>query len=216
MLIEYKGYRIFAFSDTHGMCRRLTVPSDADTLICAGDACEGFNPAGLKDFLEWYLAILAKLRIFVHGNHGRIFNTDPTRARNLVPDGILLLEAEGTESNEIKFLSVSVRPYHKGPLSLPSDMDFLITHGPTYSYRDRDTGDKNLYLAIVSARPQYQIFGLAHEEGLKRKAMLGGTTFHRTSWFRLQIKAFVLPKLGKLILVLGLDVESPANNAIFV
>ena len=84
MLIEFKGHKIFAFSDTHGMYRRLAVPADADILICAGDACEGFNPADLQDFFEWYGAIPAKLRIFVPGNHDRIFNTDPVRARNLV------------------------------------------------------------------------------------------------------------------------------------
>ena len=68
MLIEYKGHRIFAFSDTHGMYRRLTVPADADILICADDACEGFNPVDLEDFLEWYLTILTKLRFIVPGN----------------------------------------------------------------------------------------------------------------------------------------------------
>ena len=62
MLIKYKGHKIFAFSDTHGMYRRLNVPADVDILICAGDACEGFNPADLEDFFEWYLAIPAKLR----------------------------------------------------------------------------------------------------------------------------------------------------------
>lgn len=54
MTIDYKGHKIFAFSDTHGIYRKLEVPSDADILICAGDACEGFNPADLQDFFSWY------------------------------------------------------------------------------------------------------------------------------------------------------------------
>ena len=83
----------------------------------------------------------------------------------------------------IKFYSVPARPYLKGPITLPYDIDFLITHGPAYSYLDRDTGDKNLYLAIASARPKYHIFGHVHEEGLQRKAMLGGTTFLNVSYF---------------------------------
>lgn len=89
MLIEYKGHKLFAFSDPHGLYRRLSVPSEADILICAGDACEGFNPADLKDFFDWYLSIPAKLRIFVLGNHARIFSSEPTRGRNLVPGGIV-------------------------------------------------------------------------------------------------------------------------------
>ena len=183
MLIEYKGHRIFAFSDTHGMYRRLNVPADADILICAGDACEGFNPEDLEDFFEWYLAIPAMLRIFVPGNHDRIFNTDPIRARSMVPGGILLLESEGIEYDGIKFFSLPARPYLKGPVSLPPDIDFLITHGPAYGYLDLDTGDKNLYLAIASALPKYHIFGHVHEEGLKRMATLGGTTYLNVSYF---------------------------------
>ena len=36
MTIEYKGHKIFAFADTHGMYRRLQVSVGADVLICAG------------------------------------------------------------------------------------------------------------------------------------------------------------------------------------
>ena len=92
MIINFKGHTIFAFSDTHGMYRRLVVPAYADILICAGDACEGFNPADMPDFFAWYTAIPAKLRIFIPGNHDLIFNTNPDRAKALVPDGIVYLE----------------------------------------------------------------------------------------------------------------------------
>lgn len=183
MLIEYKGHKIFAFSDTHGMYRRLSVPADADILICAGDACEGFNPADLKDFFEWYLAIPAKLRIFVPGNHDRIFNTEPVRARNLIPGGIVFLENEGIEYDGIKFWSVPARPYLKAPETIPAGIDFLITHGPAYSYLDRDMGCKQLFLSIASAHPVYHIFGHVHEEGLQRKVMFGSTTYLNVSYF---------------------------------
>ncbi len=36
-MILYKGFRIFVFSDTHGMHEKVTVPPDADILICVGD-----------------------------------------------------------------------------------------------------------------------------------------------------------------------------------
>ena len=183
MTIDFKAHKIFAFSDTHGMYRRLTIPADTDILICAGDACEGFNPAGLQDFFEWYGAIPAKLRIIVPGNHDRIFNTDPFRARNLIPGSIVLLESSSIEYDGIKFYSVPARPFLKEPITLPNDIDFLITHGPAYGHLDRDTGDKNLYLAIAGARPKYHIFGHVHEEGLQRKAMLGSTTFLNVSYF---------------------------------
>ena len=183
MLIQYKGHRIFAFSDTHGMYRRLAIPADADILICAGDACEGFSAESLKDFFEWYRAIPAKLRIFVPGNHDRIFNLEPTRAKNLVPGGIFYLENEGMLYDGIKFYSVPARPYLKNHTEIPADVDFLITHGPAYLYLDRDMGCKQLFLEVSSARPKYHIFGHVHEEGLKRKAMLGSTTYLNVSYF---------------------------------
>ena len=183
MLIEYKGHKIFAFSDTHGMYRRLTVPADADILICAGDACEGFSADSLTDFFEWFRAIPAKLRIFVPGNHDRIFNQNPTKAKSLVPGDIVFLENSGIEYDGIKFYSVAARPYLKEPVSIPEGVDFLITHGPAYTYLDKDMGDRQLFLAIAGARPKYHIFGHVHEEGLKRKAMLGGTTYLNVSYF---------------------------------
>ena len=183
MVIDYKGHRIFAFSDTHGMYRRISILADADILICAGDACEGFNPDDLQDFFAWYTSIPAKLRIFVPGNHDRIFNQEPARARNLIPGGVVYLENEGIEFDGIKFYSVPARPYLKTPVIIPADVDFLITHGPAYSYLDRDLGCKNLFLSVASARPKYHIFGHVHEEGLQRKAMLGGTTFLYVSYF---------------------------------
>ncbi len=182
MLIKYKYHKIFAFADTHGMYRRLTVP-EADVLICAGDACEGFNPADLKDFLDWYSSQPAKLRIFVPGNHDPIFDQDPARARAMIPEGITYLENDGVEFGGLKFFSVPARPYLKAPVIIPSGTDFLITHGPAFGYLDRDQGDKQLYLAIATARPAYHIFGHVHEEGLQRKAMLGGTTFLNVSYF---------------------------------
>ena len=183
MVIDYKGHRIFAFSDTHGMYRRISILADADILICAGDACEGFNPDDLQDFFAWYTSIPAKLRIFVPGNHDRIFNQEPARARNLIPGGVVYLENEGIEFDGIKIYSVPARPYLKTPVIIPADVDFLITHGPAYSYLDRDLGCKNLFLSVASARPKYHIFGHVHEEGLQRKAMLGGTTVLNVAYF---------------------------------
>ncbi len=183
MTIENKGLKLFAFSDTHGMYRRLAVPAESDILICAGDACEGFNQADLEDFFAWFAAIPAKLRIFVPGNHDRIFNTNQDRARSLIPNGVVYMENDGFEYDGIKFFSVPARPYLNTPAPIPAGVDFLITHGPAYSYLDRDMGCKQLYMSVASAKPKYHIFGHVHEDGLKRKAMLGGTTFLNVSYF---------------------------------
>ena len=183
MTISYKDHIIFAFADTHGMYRRLEVPADADILICAGDACEGFDPADLQDFFEWYAAIPAALRIFVAGNHDMIFDTQPDYARSLIPDGIVFLENSGIEFDGIKFYSVPARPYLKEPTTLPPGLDFLITHGPAYGHLDLDEGDKKLFLSISAARPRYHLFGHVHPEGLKTQSIPGGTTYMNVAYF---------------------------------
>lgn len=183
MLVEYKSHKIFAFSDTHGMYRRLNAPADADVLICAGDACEGFAVEGLKDFFSWYNNLPAKLRIFVAGNHDMVFDEQPDYARSLTPEGIVFLENDGIEFDGIKFYSVPARPYLIVSATIPEGVDFLITHGPAYGYLDRDLGCKQLFLSIAGSRPKYHIFGHVHEEGLKRKAMLGSTSFLNVSYF---------------------------------
>ena len=183
MVFNYKGYRFFAFSDTHGMYRRLVVPDETDILICAGDACEGFAPDELKDFFAWYVSIPAKLRIFAAGNHDMVFDLQPDYARSLVPDGIVLLENEEMVFEGIRIHSVAARPYLKSPTTLPEGIDILVTHGPAYGHLDRGAGDKDLFLAIAKARPKYHIFGHVHEEGLKRESILGGTTFLNVSYF---------------------------------
>lgn len=183
MRLIFRGHNIFAFSDTHGMYRRLNVPADADILICAGDACEGFASDQLKDFFAWYVSVPANLRIFVAGNHDMVFDEQPEYVRSLVPEGVMLLENDGIIFDGIRIYSVVARPYLKAPVTLPEDIDILITHGPAYSHLDRGTGDKELFLAIAKARPKYHIFGHVHEEGLKRSSVFGGTAFLNVSYF---------------------------------
>ena len=71
----------------------------------------------------------------------------------------------------------------KALTEIPAGVDFLITHSPAYSHLDRDMGNKRLFLSVSGARPKYHIFGHVHEEGLKRKAMLGGTPYLNVSYF---------------------------------
>ena len=68
-------------------------------------------------------------------------------------------------------------------LQRPIDIDFLISHGPAWGYLDRGMGDKYLFLAMGTARPKFHIFGHIHEDGLKREAMLGSTTYLNVAYF---------------------------------
>ena len=84
MRLDYKGKYLFAFSDTHGMHRKLSIPKGTDILICAGDVVSDFQKDGLSDFLDWFSSCPAQLRLFVPGNHEIIFDLCPEEARRLI------------------------------------------------------------------------------------------------------------------------------------
>lgn len=60
MILDYKGKRLFAFSDTHGRHRDLSIPQSAEILVCAGDVVSDFQENGLEDFLDWFLLLSGK------------------------------------------------------------------------------------------------------------------------------------------------------------
>lgn len=51
MLIDIQGKQIFAFSDTHGKHRQVVVPENIETVVFAGDACDGGNTEQLGEIM---------------------------------------------------------------------------------------------------------------------------------------------------------------------
>lgn len=71
-------------------------------------------------------------------------------------------------------------------LPVPQDVDILICARDACEGFAPDALKDffEWYLAIpAKLRPKYHIFGHVHEEGLKRKAMLGGTAYLNVSCF---------------------------------
>lgn len=165
MNIIYKGYHIFAFSDTHGRHSELKIPQETDILICAGDGVNGLALAELQDFFSWYASIPAKLRLFVAGNHELVFDLYPEEAKSIIPKDIVLLENSGICFDGIKFYSVAARPWLHQKIAIPPRTDFLITHGPAKGFLDNDTGCLLLRQAILNDKPHYHIFGHVHALG---------------------------------------------------
>lgn len=52
--IEYKGIKIFAFSDTHHLHDKLEIPKDIDISICVGDVESEIGTSSLDEFAYWY------------------------------------------------------------------------------------------------------------------------------------------------------------------
>lgn len=183
MYINYKGHRIFAFSDTHGMHRRLGIPADTDILVCAGDGTSDFSKDNMADFLNWYSSVPARLRIFIAGNHEIIFNFYPQAARALVPGNIVYLEDGGCLYQDISFYCVSMKALQTGNAPrIPGDTDFLVTHFPPEGILDDGRGSGLLKEMVAERRPRYHLFGHVHTQG-GMQTESGGTTFCNVSYF---------------------------------
>ena len=170
MRLNYKGKRLFAFSDTHGMHRKLSIPKGTDILICAGDVVLDFQEDGLSDFFDWFSSCPAQLRLFVPGNHEIIFNLCPEEASRLIPANVSLLEDCGIEYDGITFYAISSRMIQQmqwlgRECGLPYKTDFLITHIPSKGILDEDMGSEVLKQIILERQPKHHLFGHVHSKG---------------------------------------------------
>jgi len=160
--LQYKSRKITAISDTHGHHRELIIP-DADFLIHCGDACTDGNEEELNDFFRWFSAQQARNKIFVAGNHDLVFDLEPERASRLVPHNVVYLESQYTLIDGISFYSAPARPWlHESPEERRM-IDFLLTHGPSYSILDMNLGCRKLLSFVQQQQPVYQLFGHIHQ-----------------------------------------------------
>ena len=95
--------KYFAFSDSHGMHRRLYIPETADILLCAGDVVSSFGKDGMENFFSWLLSHPARLYIFVAGNHELFLEDTPEIAESLLPKKVVFLHDSTYEFDGIKF-----------------------------------------------------------------------------------------------------------------
>lgn len=181
MMISYKGYRIFAFSDTHGMHEKLPIPSQIDILICAGDV--ETDSCNLRGFMKWYSSVPAKLRLFVPGNHDLSFDLDPIHAQKEIPQNVILLQNKGFVFNNLTFYALDARPWLFCSTSILPNIDILITHGAAKGFLDNGKGCAYLAGAIIEAKPKMHLFGHIHESG-NRSLESSDTIFHNVSIYR--------------------------------
>lgn len=132
MRIEYKGTRIYAFSDTHGMHHKLEIPVDTDILICAGDAVEdNLAPADYTNFLDWFESQPGDLKIFVPGNHELTFDVAPKWGEILFMDrNIILGYNKYINHKGISFYCLGGMQIPDEAVDVINQSDFLVCHYP--------------------------------------------------------------------------------------
>ncbi|MEA3295811.1 MAG: metallophosphoesterase [Patescibacteria group bacterium] len=110
--------KIVIISDTHGMHKGLDNKFDlppADFVIHCGDITGSGKEHVVKEFLDWYSKLdQYKYKIFIAGNHDRLFEDDRMIAKELLSKypNVIYLEDSGVELKGIKFWGIPVsRPF---------------------------------------------------------------------------------------------------------
>mgnify|MGYP003652378072 CR=1 FL=1 len=176
--------KITFISDTHTKHKQLDLPG-GDLLIHAGDIMNsGYSKSDIHEFCEWFEAQDYKHKIFIAGNHDRLFENDPLESFSItckydvdylqddehLIDGVKLY---GTPWQP-EFCNWAFNLPRRGDElmakwgAIPKDTDILITHGPAYGHLDvsgyggQNVGCELLRERIDKVKPLIHVFGHIH------------------------------------------------------
>ena len=129
---------------------------------------DGYKISEVVDFLDWYSVLPFKHKIFIAGNHDRLFETNPTLTNSILsnyPD-IIYLENSGCEIEGIKIWGTpdskeffnwafnrTEEQMERIFSKIPLDTEILISHAPASGVGDmlergEQVGEETLYQRI--------------------------------------------------------------------
>ena len=161
---------ILHLSDTHSKHRLLQNLQCADVIIHSGDVSFAGSEDEIIDFVEWFIALPHKYKIFIAGNHDNCLfgaNIDG------LPENCFYLCNSGVTIENVKFYGVPMfmedamsGKYDKNIQKIPTDTNVLITHQPPYCILDSSAninyGDLKLLQIVLKTKPKYHLFGHIH------------------------------------------------------
>lgn len=165
---------ILQISDTHNRHQLLTNLPVADVLVHCGDFTDLGTEQEVLDFLNWFISLPYRYKIFITGNHDLCL-WDAEDVEDL-PDNIYFLQDRSCEIEGVRFFGLA---YNHPESLIPNDIDVLITHEPPMMILDKSNGTHwgNLPLRnkVQEVKPKLHLFGHAHEAyGIEQQ---GGITF---------------------------------------
>lgn len=223
--------RITFISDTHTMHKQLDLPG-GDFLIHAGDIMNsGYSYGDITDFCEWFELQDYKHKIFIAGNHDRLFENNPIDATRLVREypNITYLQDSLCGIGDLKiygspwqpeFLNWAFNlPRNGKELEekwnvIPKDTDILITHGPPQGHLDisgpphneGNLGCELLRINVDNQPPKIHVFG--HIHGSYGYKFSNGTHFINASVLNEQYSQVNQP--------MTIDWDSETNEITFI
>ena len=154
--------KILHLSDTHGLHHQIKDLPEADVIIHSGDISHNGNENEVLDFLNWYIELPYRHKIFVTGNHDLCL-WDAEGIEDL-SDNLYFLQDRGVEIDGVKFFGLG---YDHSEQLIPNDTDIVVTHEPPVMILDRSAGthwgNAPLRNRIFDVKPRYHLFGHAHE-----------------------------------------------------
>jgi len=180
--------KLHIISDTHTKHRELDLPG-GDVLIHAGDfMSSGYSTDELIDFLNWLEVQPYEHKIYIAGNHDRIFEDNPAIGdlMNVVYPSLTYLQDSEVVIDGVKFYGSPWTPEFMGwafalPKDersaderfklIPEDTDVVISHGPAFGKLDQvdrlgvlgeHLGCPSLSRRIEEINPQLHICGHIH------------------------------------------------------
>lgn len=154
--------KILQISDTHNRHRQLTRLPKADVIIHCGDFTEYGTENEVLDFLNWFIELPYRHKIFVTGNHD-ICLWDAENIEDL-PSDVHFLQDSSCEIEHVKFFGLA---YNHDERLIPNDVDVLVTHEPPIMILDNSGnthwGKALLRNTVYQIKPHYHLFGHAHE-----------------------------------------------------
>jgi len=180
--------KITFISDTHTMHNELNgqLPG-GDLLIHSGDIMNsGFKKQEIHDFCKWFEAQDYTHKIFIAGNHDRMFEDHPLESNTIVNNyDVTYLQDDEDIIDGVKIYGTPWQPWFYdwafnlpkgGPglyskwEAIPKDTGILVTHGPPQDHLDVSGPPHNephlgcamLRVKVDAQPPKIHVFGHIH------------------------------------------------------
>jgi len=186
ILAQRNKMKITFISDTHTKHHQVTsqLPG-GDLLIHAGDLMNsGHNKNEINYFCEWFESQDYKHKIFIAGNHDKMFEDHPLESNTIVNNyDVTYLQDDEDIIDGIKIYGSPWQPeFFNWAFNLPRmgeelkekwdmiphNMDIVVTHGPAYGHLDTVVGQSmNLGCELLAERlkvvkPKIHVCGHIH------------------------------------------------------
>jgi Icc-related predicted phosphoesterase len=179
--------KITFISDTHNKHKYLTsnaygnILGSGDVLVHAGDCTSMGKSHEIYNFLNWFVDLPFKHKIFIAGNHDFGFEMMDDIPQEYKDEGVHYLFENDVVIDGVKFYGSPWQPeFYNWAFNLPRgeqlaekwskipmDTDVLITHGPAFGMLDhtisgQQVGCQDLFYKIMEVQPKIHVCGHIH------------------------------------------------------